>query len=527
MSLLDIRPDHLKMVQDILQKQVPEREVWAFGSRAKWLAKEYSDLDLCIVGVAPLSFSTLGRLAEAFDESELPWKVDVVDWATTSESFRKIIERDKVVVQGGGQSLEMASEWKDCSLGDVVELKRGYDLPQKERLPGAVPLVSSSGVTDSHAKAMVKGPGVVTGRYGTLGQVFYVEQDFWPLNTTLYVRDFKGNDPRFISYFLRDVDFFAYSDKAAVPGLNRNHLHQAKVRFPTDLTEQRTIAHILGSLDDKIELNRRTNATLEAMARALFQSWFVDFEPVRAKMEGRKPVGLDPAIAALFPASFQDSEVGHIPKGWEARPLAELVEVVKGRSYRSEELAESKTALVTLKSFLRGGGYRTDGLKPFTGEYKSNQQVRPGDLVVAFTDVTQAADVIGKPALVRSDDRFETLVASLDVGIVRSKSKHVSVPFLYCLFLTGEFQAHTYSHSTGTTVLHLRSTAIPSFVSVIPPIDIAEKFTERAAPFFLLIEENAKQSRTLATLRDLLLPKLISGELRVNGTENCAEKVCV
>jgi type I restriction enzyme S subunit len=103
----------------------------------------------------------------------------------------------------------MAGEWRECALGEVIELKRGYDLPQQERRPGAVPLVSSSGVTDHHAEAMAKGPGVVTGRYGTLGQVFYIEQDFWPLNTTLYVRDFKGNDPRFISYFLRGLDFLA------------------------------------------------------------------------------------------------------------------------------------------------------------------------------------------------------------------------------------------------------------------------------------------------------------------------------
>jgi type I restriction enzyme S subunit len=280
------------------------------------------------------------------------------------------------------------------------------------------------------------------------------------------------------------------------------------------LAEQKAIAAVLGALDDKIELNRRMNATLETMVRALFRSWLVDFDPVRAKLEGRIPAALDPATAALFPEHLEDSPVGHIPKGWKACPLAELIEVVKGRSYRSEELAESKTALVTLKSFLRGGGYRSDGLKPFRGEYKPNQRVRAGDLVVAFTDVTQAADVIGKPALVRSDDRFDTLVASLDVGIVRPKSKHVSIPFLYCLFLTAEFQAHAYSHATGTTVLHLGATAIPSFVAVVPPVEIAEKFVERADPILRLIDENAKQSCNLATLRDTLLPKLLSGGIQ-------------
>lgn len=306
----------------------------------------------------------------------------------------------------------------------------------------------------------------------------------------------------------------ALNSNSVQPVFNFTSLKNFEIPLPS-LAEQKSIAAVLGALDDKIELNRRMNATLEAIARALFQSWFVDFDPVRAKLEGRQTADLDEATVALFPASFQDSPLGPIPHGWEARPLSEIVDVVKGRSYRSEELAASKTALVTLKSFLRGGGYRIDGLKPFTGEYKPNQRVRPGELVVAFTDVTQAADVIGKPALIRSDDRFETLVASLDVGIVRPKSKHASIPFLYCLFLTAEFQAHTYSHVTGTTVLHLGSTAIPSFLSITPPVVIAEKFAERADQIFRLIDENAKQSRTLATLRDTLLPKLLSGELDV------------
>lgn len=236
----------------------------------------------------------------------------------------------------------MGSEWKDCPLGEVIELKRGYDLPQKERSAGHVPLVSSSGVTDTHSQAMVKGPGVVTGRYGTLGQVFFVEQDFWPLNTTLYVRDFKGNDPRFISYFFRNLDFSAYSDKAAVPGLNRNHLHQAMVRLPIDLEEQRAIAHILGILDDKIELNRKQNETLEAMARALFKAWFVDFEPVRAKMEGRwqrgqSLLGLPAHLYDLFPDRLVESELGKIPQGWRYSRIGEEVSVCGGSTPSTKE----------------------------------------------------------------------------------------------------------------------------------------------------------------------------------------------
>jgi type I restriction enzyme S subunit len=408
----------------------------------------------------------------------------------------------------------MAGEWVEMPLGDVITLQRGFDLPSHNRTPGKVPIVSSSGISDYHSEVAVKGPGVVTGRYGTIGQVFFIKEDYWPLNTTLWVKDFHGNDPRFASYLLRTIDFLSCSDKSSVPGVNRNDLHRIPVLIPP-LAQQKAIAAILGALEEKIELNRQMNTTLESMARALFRNWFVDFAPVRDKLDGRTPAALDAATAELSPGQLEDSPVGHIPKGWKACPLAELLVVVKGRSYRSEELAESKTALVTLKSFLRGGGYRADGLKSFTGEYKPNQRVWPGDLVVAFTDVTQAADIIGKPALIRSDDRFETLVASLDVGIIRPTSKHVSIPFLYCLFLTEEFQAHAYSHATGTTVLHLGSAAIPSFVSVVPPVEIAEKFAERTAPIFRLIDENAKQSRTLAALRDMLLPKLVSGELSI------------
>lgn len=155
----------------------------------------------------------------------------------------------------------MGGEWPERTLGEVIELKRGYDLPQHARRSGSIPIISSSGVTGYHSDAKVKGPGVITGRYGTLGQVFYVAEDFWPLNTALYVSDFKGNDPRFFSYFLRGLDFFAYSDKAAVPGLNRNDVHRAIVRVPVDISEQRAVAHILSTLDDKIELNRRMSET--------------------------------------------------------------------------------------------------------------------------------------------------------------------------------------------------------------------------------------------------------------------------
>ena len=489
--LIDVRPDHWAIVRNILQKQVPQYEVWAFGSRAKWTAKDYSDLDLCIVSDKPLSFSLLGALAEDFSESDLPWKVDVVDWATTSESFRKIMARDKVVVQKAKTGRAMASEWKDCSLGDVVELKRGYDLPQKERMPGDVPLISSSGVTDSHAKAMVKGPGVVTGRYGTLGQMFYVEQDFWPLNTTLYVRDFKGNDPRFISYFLRDVDFFAYSDKAAVPGLNRNHLHQARVRFPTDLTEQRAIARILGTLDDKIEMNRRMNETLEAMARALFKAWFVDFDPVRAKLEsrwrrGESLPGLPAHLYDLFPDRLVESELGEIPEEWRIGRITDFLILAYGKSLPA--------------------GSRNPGNVPVYGSGG----------ITGFHDVALVDDeavIVGRKGTVGS--LYWEQCPSFPIDTVFYVQPLVPLPFCYYLLESLPLR----DMNTDAAVPGLNRENVYRLEVVSPPQALFEEFSAFSRRLRDQIFTLQKESCFLAQLRDTLLSKLISGELRVGDVD--------
>ena len=232
----------------------------------------------------------------------------------------------------------MVIDWRETTLGEVALLQRGFDLPAKERRSGKIPIVSSSGISGSHSEVGVRGPGVVTGRYGTIGQVFLVKEDFWPLNTTLWVKDFHGNDPQFISYLLRTIDFHSCSDKSSVPGVNRNDLHRIPVFCPP-LPQQKTIGRILGALDDKIELNRKMNRTLEAMAKALFQSWFIDFDPVRAKLDGQNPMGMDPATAALFPNSFMDSELGPIPNGWEVKSISDVTfHVTKGDTPRTEAL---------------------------------------------------------------------------------------------------------------------------------------------------------------------------------------------
>lgn len=450
----------------------------------------------------------------------------------------------------------MSSEWVNITLGDFLNLKRGYDLPKAKRKDGDVPIISSSGYSGVHDISMAKGPGVVTGRYGTIGEVFYIPEDFWPLNTTLYVEDFKGNSPLFSYYLLQTIDFHVYSDKAAVPGINRNHVHMASVRVPNSIIAQERIALILKKIEDKITSNNKINQTLEGMAQALFKSWFVDFEPVKAKMAVLEVGGSQEdatlaamtaisgkdadalavferehpeqyaelkATAELFPSAMQDSELGDIPDGWETPAVQDVANTIKGKSYKSSELDRSKTALVTLKSFSRGGGYRLDGLKEYTGKYKPDQEVFAGDLIIAYTDVTQAADVIGKPAMVISDTRYEHLVISLDVAVVRPFNDSLKY-YLYGVARTEQFQKHTNSHSTGTTVLHLSKNSVPGYRFILANEGLVNIYAQYAKSIFSKVNTTIEENNCLSELRDTLLPKLLSGEITLPEAEQAVSE---
>ena len=185
---------------------------------------------------------------------------------------------------------------------------------------------------------------------------------------------------------------------------------------------------------------------------------------------------------------------------WKHQTLSEILDITKGNSYRSVDLGPSTTALVTLKSFERGGGYRYDGLKAFTGEYKTEQIVHPGEIVIALTDVTQAAELIGRPARVPVPVGFTTLVASVDAGIVRPKSEVVDPRFLYYLLLSPELNAWTYAHTTGTTVLHLNPHAIMAFRAAIPPLAEQREIASILGALDDKIELNRRMNATLEAM---------------------------
>ena len=319
-----------------------------------------------------------------------------------------------------------------------------------------------------------------------------------------------------------------------------------KINVPIySLETQQKIVDKLQTIDNKIELNTQINQTLEQIAQALFKSWFVDFDPVRAKVQalsdglsleqaelaamqaisGKTPEELTALsqtqpdryaelaeTAKAFPCEMVEVDGVEVPKGWEVKRIDEIANIIKGKSYKSSELEKSKTALVTLKSFNRGGGYRLDGLKEYTGKYKPEQEVFAGELIIAYTDVTQAADVIGKPAMVMSDSNYQHLVISLDVGVVRPFN-NVYKHFLYCLAMTDSFQAHTKSFCTGTTVLHLGKDAVPSFEFINPSNELLHVFYKQTSPIFEKINLHIEENKNLEKARDFLLPRLLSGEI--------------
>jgi len=295
----------------------------------------------------------------------------------------------------------------------------------------------------------------------------------------------SNTDLDFIYYLFKSEDVRSYlanksSGSANQANISKGDILGLNLLLPS-LSEQKAIASILSSLDDKIDLLHRQNATLEKMAETLFRQWFVE----EAKED------------------------------WEETTLGNWVTMYNGVSYKSDDLNPSDTAMVTLKSFDRNGGFRLDGFKEFTGNYKQQHLIQEGDITVAHTDITQDAAVIGNSVLVISDPRYKQLVFSMDLVKVEPKDKILPKEYLYLLMRTPAFKEHCLGYSNGSTVLHLSKKAIPDFEFRMPPIGLIQKFNTIVKTFIDKQFRNITQIRTLTTLRDTLLPKLMSGEVRV------------
>ena len=565
-SPVDIRPDHLEMVQDILREHLPAGfKVWVFGSRANWTTKDSSDLDLAVEGTGRLDYKAMVGLEVAFEESDLPYTVDVVDLNDVSSSFKQIMEDQRVAlpVEQNGANV---GAWRETVYGKFPNHFRadtlvnlcirghgiqtgpfGSQLHQRDYVSKGTPIITVEHLGQNRittqdlprvsdydrirlSKYTLQEGDVVFSRVGSVDRRALVreEQEGWLFSgRCLRVRpDPSKIDAGYISYFFGLDSFQEYIRAIAVgatmPSLNTQILSDVPILYPP-LPEQRAIAHILGALDDKIELNRRMNETLEAMARALFKSWFVDFEPVRAKMEGHWRRGQSlPGLPAehydLFPDCLVDSELGEIPEGWGVKPLSDCIDLVRGLSYKGSGLASTGIPMHNLNSIYEGGGYKEDGIKYYNGNFQDRHVTQPGDVLVANTEQGHDRLLIGFAAIVPRHLGGEGLFSHHLYRIQPNRSSALSADYVYRLLNTRSMHGIVSGYATGTTVnmLPVDALRIPSIA--VPPNRLVTTFSRvdeavRERQYSLLTE-----CQNLAAQRDGLLPRLVSGELAM-GTE--------
>ena len=382
--------------------------------------------------------------------------------------------------------------WKECRLGDVINLKRGYDLPTQKRIPGGVPILSSSGISDYHNKAKVKGPGVVTGRYGTLGEVFYIEEDYWPLNTSLYVQNFKGNYPRFVSYFLKTLHFGSQNAAGAVPGVNRNHLHELQVKVP-DLPTQTKIAGILSAYDDLIENNLRRIKILEEMAQSLYREWFVHF---RIPAEVLTKAGLPPEIKLV------DSPMGRIPEGWEVKKLGELA-AINGETIR-QKCAPNQINYIDIASVSTGSVDKVEPMLFADAPSRARRIVRHGDVIWSTVRPNRRSF-----ALIL--DPSENLVVSTGFAVL--SPREIPSSYLYHAVTTEDFTGYLINHATGAAYPAVNASIFSEADLLLPPTTLLEKFDATAGQCLTLRANLQGRNETLSRTRKLLLPKLLAPKL--------------
>ena len=485
-AVIDLAPDYLAIVENILAEHVPEFEVRAFGSRATWTARDYSDLDLTVVADGPLHWQTISRLKESFEESRLPMRVDVVDWHSIPNGFREEIRRDYVVVQKGTRP----DGWDKVTLGGFAPLKYGRSLPAVKRdSSGLIPVYGSNGIIGHHSTALTERPTVIIGRKGTVGAIHYSPVPCWPIDTTFYI---TGTDPekmRFKYFAFKALDLAGMNSDSAVPGLNRNSAHAREMMVPEEV-EQRRIARVLGTLDDKIALNRRMCETLEEMARALFRSWFVDFDPVRAKIEGRwRPgeslPGLPAELYDHFPDRLVPSNLSPIPEGWQVRTLEDLIILAYGKGLPARKR--------------RPGAIRVYGSNGQIGWH--NQKLVDGPGIVIGRK--------GNPGFVRwAPTDFYPIDTTFYVKV---RNNAVTLPFLRYVLEEQELP----SIAADSAVPGLNRNLAYMNKLVVPPYPLIRGFTAYISCVLERCRQLDEESSELTALRDALLPKLISGELRV------------
>ena len=395
------------------------------------------------------------------------------------------------------------------TLGDLICLQRGYDLTENQRRPGKVPIVGSAGVHGYHDIARANGPGVVIGRSGaSFGRVSYISEDYWPHNTTIFVTDFRGNEPLFIRYLLESLDFSSLNSGSAQQSLNRNYVYLVPVkRFPRPI--QRRIAGILSAYDDLIENSQRRIKILEEMARRLYREWFVHF-----RFPGHEG------------CSFVESSLGEIPEGWEVKKLESLMTRHIGGGWGKEVPDDEHTEpawVIRGTDIPDARSAQVDGVphRYHTSSNLRSRRLLHGDILFEVSGGSKGQPV-GRTLLLTPE-----LMSAFNGDVIcASFCKRVSpdatsygAELLYLSFLEGyesgeieQFQVQ----STGISNFKW-SDYITKTDRVVPPEPLRSIFREQVGSFFAEVATLGLQIQNLRRTRDLLLPRLLSGQIDVEA----------
>ncbi len=393
----------------------------------------------------------------------------------------------------------MAGEWRASTWGEEISLEYGKALRRHDEAQGRYRVFGANGPIGWTSHPLAQGPGVILGRKGAYRGVQYSPEPFFVIDTAYYVAPKSELDMRWLYYAIKHYKLGEVDDGSPIPSTTRSAVYMLDLEVPPS-DEQRAVAHILGTLDDKIELNRRMNEMLEAMARALFKSWFVDFDPVRAKVEGRDP-GLPQPLADLFPDSFKDSELGEIPEGWRLGSVDDEFDLTMGQSPPGETYNEA------------GGGLPFyQGCTDFGFRFPTRRIY-----CTAPTRLGKAGDTLVSVRAPVGDINMATEDCAIGRGVAAVRHKTGSRSYSY-QFMQSIEEVFARFEAEGTVFGSIGKKDFHAIACVNPPRELVLAYEARVSPLDDRVDVNERESRTLAALRDALLPKLISGELRLNGT---------
>ena len=541
-SPVDIRADHLEIVQDILRSQLPAGvKVWVFGSRANWTTKDSSDLDLAVEGAASLDHGVMVGLEIAFEESDLPYTVDVVDLKDVSPEFKNIVDSQKVPLLATADHPNPAEEWEERPFEEVIDFREGPGILAKDFREDGVPLVRLAGLSrgasvlagcnyldpESAAKRWdqfrLEFGDVLLSTSASLGRIAVVgEEGIGAVPYTGIIRmrprDTTVHRP-FIRYLLEGPDFQQQCEMVGVGSVIRHfgpmHLRQMTLKIPP-LPQQRAIAHVLGILDDKIELNRRMNQTLEEIARATFQDWFVDFGPVRAKLEGSEPY-LPPDLWSLFPDRLVDSELGEIPEGWRVRSVEDVASVVGG-----------STPSTKVPEYWNGGINCWATPKDLSGLsvpvlLDTERKITESGLGRISSGLLPTGTVLLSSRAPIGYFAINEIPTAVNQGFIAMSPKP-PVSNLFLLNWCATAVDDIVSHANGSTFLEVSKSNFRQISLVVPPYPLMESYHHTATNIHRKMVDNEYSSRTLNAQRNALLPKLVSGEVRICKCRQPARK---